>query len=408
MTSFVTRASVRPFRICVIGSGNWGTTVAKIVSENTVQYPHLFDSRVTMWVHEELINGSPLTEIINTKHENVKYLPDIKLPTNLVAVPNIVDAIRGVNLIIFNVPHQFLVPICKQLKGYIHPHTRAISCLKGINVSEKGCMTLPDYIEKTLGIHCGALSGANLASEIAQGKFSETTVAYRHPQEGSPFKFDKTTIESLSPEQQEELKDLSVEELEKYDLNKDDLYKLFHKPYFHVNVIEDVTGISLAGALKNVVAIAAGFVDGKGWGENAKAAIMRRGLLEMVRFGQTFFSDSDPRTYTEESAGVADLITSCAGGRNHRVGKEYGRLSNGPGPYKSLQELEKELLNGQSAQGILTALEVYKFLEARDALKDFPLMAYTYQIAFEGKDINDLPGILEEVEKHHYEDSPKL
>lgn len=235
------------------------------------------------------------------------------------------------------------------LEGHIPSHVRAISCLKGINVSADGCMTLADYISKNLGIHCGALSGANLAPEIAEEKFSETTVAYTQPAD---------YFEG--------------------DVDAELLHTLFHRPYFHVNVIEDVTGICLAGALKNVVAIAAGFVDGMGWGDNAKAAIMRRGLLEMVQFGEMFFADCNPKTFTEESAGVADLITSCAGGRNHRVGREFARTN------KPLKELERDLLNGQSAQGIITAKEVFDFLQAREALDKFPLLIATYNIAYNG------------------------
>ncbi|KAF5102901.1 hypothetical protein D0Z00_000159 [Geotrichum galactomycetum] len=285
-----------------------------------------------MWVHEELIEGRKLTEIINENHEN------------------------------------FLRNICKQLEGHVPKTVRAISCLKGIDVSANGCLTLSEYITQTLGIHCGALSGANLAPEIAQEKFSETTVAYRLPED---FK-------------------------EGSDVDQATLFKLFHRPYFHVSVIDDVTGICLAGALKNVVAIAAGFVDGKGWGDNAKAAIMRRGLLEMVKFGRTFFADCDPKTFTEESAGVADLITSCAGGRNHRIGREFARTG------KPLRELEAELLNGQSAQGIITAREVYEFLEAKKALDDFPLLVATYNIAYNGLQIDELPRLLEKIERKTY------
>lgn len=239
------------------------------------------------------------------------------------------------------------------------PHVRAISCLKGIDVSADGCVTLPTYITKTLGIHCGALSGANLAPEIAEEKFSETTVAYRLPADYFEGDVDQEVLSTL-----------------------------FNRPYFHVNVVEDITGVCLAGALKNVIAIAAGFVDGMGWGDNAKAAIMRRGLLEMVQFGAMFFDDCNPKTFTEESAGVADLITSCAGGRNLKVGREFARTK------KPLKQLEQELLNGQSAQGIITAKEVYDFLEARNALDKFPLHVATYNIAYNGLSIEELPSLL--------------
>lgn len=239
--------------------------------------------------------------------------------------------------------------MCKQLEGKVPKTTRAISCLKGLDVTKSKCVTLSQYIEDTLHISCGALSGANLAPEIALEKYSETTIAY-NPVDSSDF------------------------------LTSSLLLSLFHRPYFHVNVISDVTGVCLAGALKNVVAIAAGFVEGLGWGDNAKAAIMRRGLLEMIQFGTMFFDSCDPQTFLQESAGVADLITSCAGGRNVRMGREFAKAQG----KKDLKTLEIELLNGQSAQGIVTAREVFEFLEEKELTEKFPLMVATYNIAFNG------------------------
>jgi glycerol-3-phosphate dehydrogenase (NAD+) len=124
----------RPFKIAVIGSGNWGTTIAKVIAENAAARPHLFSHNVKMWVHQEVIDGEKLTDIINTKHQNVKYLPDVTLPTNLVAIPNIVDVAHDADLLVFNLPHQFLPKVCEMLKGHLKPKARAISCLKGLEV----------------------------------------------------------------------------------------------------------------------------------------------------------------------------------------------------------------------------------------------------------------------------------
>jgi glycerol-3-phosphate dehydrogenase (NAD+) len=86
-----------PKKVCIIGSGNWGSAIARLVGENTIKHPDLFEKDVTQWVFEEMVNGRKLTEIINTDHENVKYLPGRKLPENIIAVPDIVDA-AGVNV----------------------------------------------------------------------------------------------------------------------------------------------------------------------------------------------------------------------------------------------------------------------------------------------------------------------
>ncbi|ODV65558.1 NAD-dependent glycerol-3-phosphate dehydrogenase [Hyphopichia burtonii NRRL Y-1933] len=351
-----------PFKIAVIGSGNWGTTIAKVLAENANYRPHLFKHQVDMWVFEEKIDGTNLTGIINTKHENVKYLPGVELPKNLHAEPDIVKAAKDADLLVFNLPHQFLPRITKQLKGNLKPTTRAISCLKGLEVTPEGCKLLSTYITEQLDIPCGALSGANLAPEVARGKWSETTVAYKLPRD---FKGAGKDIDHFV------------------------LKAAFHRPYFHVNVIEDVAGVSVAGALKNIVALAVGFVEGLGWGDNAKSAIMRVGLLEIINFSKEFFPESKASTFTVESAGVADLITTCSGGRNVKVGRYMAETG------EDAQAAEKKLLNGQSSQGIITAKEVHELLSNVDKTSKYPLFEATYQIIYGSESIENLPVLLE-------------
>lgn len=95
-----------PKKICIVGSGNWGSAISRLVGVNAAENPNKFVKDVNMWVFEEMIDGQKLTEIINTKHENVKYLPGRQLPENVIAVPNIVDAAADADLIIFVIPHQ--------------------------------------------------------------------------------------------------------------------------------------------------------------------------------------------------------------------------------------------------------------------------------------------------------------
>jgi len=177
---------------------------------------------------------------------------------------------------------------------------------------------------------------------------------------------------------------------EYHSIDHDTMKKLFHRRYFHVRVVSDVAGVSLGGALKNVVAVAAGWVDGLGWGDNAKAAIMRVGLLEMREFGNRFFPNTiQPDTFTVESAGVADLITSCSGGRNFRCAK----MSIQEG--KSIEEIEERELNGQKLQGAMTAGEVNKFLKFKGLEKDFPLLSGVYDILQGKQKAENLPDLIE-------------
>ena len=145
-----------------------------------------------------------------------------------------------------------------------------------------------------------------------------------------------------------------------------------------MGLIEDVAGVSLGGALKNIVAIGAGFCDGLNWGDNAKAAIMRIGLMEMRDFALEFFDNVKSETFTETSAGIADLITTCVGGRNRRCAEAFVRTG------KPFSELEVELLNGQKLQGTQTAKEVHEFLKVKGRVDGYPLFRTIYNIAFEG------------------------
>jgi glycerol-3-phosphate dehydrogenase (NAD+) len=361
-----------------------------------------------MWVYEETVimptsskNYDPsselctkpqkLTELINHFHENVKYLPGIALPHNIIANPSAEDAVKDSTILIFNLPHQFIDKLSSQIQGKILPYARGVSCIKGVDVSEGKISLFSETIGQKLGIYCGALSGANIANEVALEKFSETTVAYDPP----PMDSSRTaTPKGPSPHSSHiDLKALTMMDKKSRGPSKQKLralpdsfppldhitlHTLFHRPYFHVHVVSDVTAVSLAGALKNVVALAAGFVSGLQWGDNAKAAIMRVGLLEMVKFGHMFFPDSGIRTesFTEESAGVADLITSCSSGRNYRCAK----LSIERGV--SVVEVEKTELNGQVLQGLGTSREVNKFLKSKGKEEEFPLMTAVYSELF--------------------------
>ena len=398
-----------------------GSTIAKVVAENTASHPELFESEVQMWVYEETITLSKdfkrydesselstrpqkLTELINHFHENVKYLPNILLPKNLVANPSLTDSVKDSTILIFNLPHQFIGGLCKQLRGHILPYARGISCIKGVDVQESKISLFSESIGKELDIYCGALSGANIANEVALEKFSESTIAYDPPMvdsraptpsqsqgpspSSSHVDLTQLTHKDVSGKTSKiKLKPLPAE----YPpIDASTLWNLFHRPYFHIRVVSDVAGVSLGGALKNIVALAAGFTDGLGWGNNAKAAVMRVGLMEMVDFGQRFFANSaKTATFTQESAGVADLITTCAGGRNHRC----AQLSIERG--QSIEEIEAKELNGQKLPGILTAAEVNSFLKSQGLEKEFPLFTAVYNILKGKVQPKELPSLIE-------------
>jgi glycerol-3-phosphate dehydrogenase (NAD+) len=415
MTPTLLGGAGKRHKVTVVGSGNWGSTISKIVAENTKEHPDIFEEEVQMWVYEEEVTipeDSPhydpsigdkpqkLTHIINKYHENVKYLPGIKLPSNLVANPSVVDAVHNSSILIFNLPHQFISRVSGQLKGHIVPFARGISCIKGVNVADDGVALFSEWIGDGLGIYCGALSGANIANEIAAEKWCATTIAYDPPpMDNSRNPTPRTqTPNRDSSREPANLSITPLAELQHKDargrtsktklvpvpsdyppLDHETFKILFQRPYFRVRMVSDVAGVSLGGALKNIVALAAGFVIGQGLGDNAKAEIIRVGLVEMLKFGKEFFSETvQPETFTVESAGVADLITSCSSGRNFRCAKmavEQG---------VTVAEIEQKELNGQKLQGTSTAQEVYSFLKKRDLEKGYPLFTAVRDI-IEGK-----------------------
>lgn len=122
-------------RVCIIGSGNWGSAIATKVGLNCEMLPY-FEDRVNMWVFEETVEvegeSRKLTEVINSQHENVKYLPGIKLPENVIAVADLAEACRGATLLIFVLPHQFLPRLLPTIREACHPSCRGVSLIKGL------------------------------------------------------------------------------------------------------------------------------------------------------------------------------------------------------------------------------------------------------------------------------------
>jgi glycerol-3-phosphate dehydrogenase (NAD+) len=136
-----------------------GSAVAKLIGTNTQRHGNLFESSVRQWVFEEKVNGENLTDIINREHENIKYLQGIKLPENIVAVPSVVDACKDATLVVFVVPHQFVRGVCEQMKGHLAPNARAISLIKGLEITSSGTRLFSEEIERILNVPCAALSG---------------------------------------------------------------------------------------------------------------------------------------------------------------------------------------------------------------------------------------------------------
>merc|ERR1719217_448106 len=169
----------------------------------------------------------------------------------------------GATMVCFCLPHQFLKPMMPTIKANAAPGVKALSAIKGIDFDDKGIVLISDIIRAELGADCSVLMGANVANDMASDAFCETTIGYKDDANGALFKL------------------------------------AYDDPALKVGTVKDTVGVELCGALKNIVAIGAGFCDGLGYGGNTKAATIRIGLEEMTTFIRHFHPDVKDSTFLE-------------------------------------------------------------------------------------------------------------
>jgi len=379
-----------PEKVALIGSGNWGSAIATKIGVNVLDAAKGFDPVVEMWVFEEYVKSvdgkwerpargskpvgatfvddgyTPLTQVINENNENVIYLPGIKLEKSIHANPDVKASVTGATMMVFVIPHNFLAPIVPKMEGVFAPGAVGISLIKGIEFEDGKPVLISDLLAKEMkkaqgapDVNMSVLMGANVANEVAKGDFAEATVGCTDLAIGAKW------------------------------------VSLFNTSDFKVDPVEDVAGAELCGAMKNVVALGAGFCDGLGYGGNTKAAIIRIGLKEMQAFSEKFYGDRNIKSQTYlESCGVADLITTCFGGRNRKCADIYAK-NVAAGTKKEWDVIEAEELNGQKLQGTGTAKDVMTCIKKAGAEKEFPLFVMIHAIAFEGKEPNNIVKINE-------------
>ncbi|PIQ85145.1 MAG: glycerol-3-phosphate dehydrogenase [Candidatus Omnitrophica bacterium CG11_big_fil_rev_8_21_14_0_20_45_26] len=310
-------------RVSVLGDGGWGTGLALV----SLRAGH----KTILW------SAFPeYAVILREKRENKKYLPGIPLPEELVITSDIKEAVDSGDLVVLAVPTLYLRNVLFQLKGFDLSKKILVSVAKGI---EKKTLLCPSQIiTQVLGnVNLAVLSGPSHAEEVARNIPTLVVAASK----------DKLIAETVQ--------------------------KALRGPRFRIYVQHDVVGVELAGALKNVIAIAAGICDGLGFGANTKAALLARGIFEMTHLGVQM--GANPNTFFGLS-GIGDLITTCISeyGRNRRVGELLGKGL-------SLQQILKDM--DQVAEGVETARSVHELRLKYHV--ETPIMEQIYQILHEGK-----------------------
>ena len=343
-------------KVAIIGSGNWGTTVSKLIAENLNSKTEEladYDNIVEMYVYEEILpDNSKLSDFINKYRQNIKYLPNHILPDNVHAEPDILKAVENATDIVLVTPHQFAVNLLTRISKTIKrrkDEVYFINLSKGVHFDplEKKIWRVTEIAKEILDLpedNIAALSGPNVAKDIAAELFTETVIA-------------STSDETVRRFQ-----------------------TLFEKPYFVVRSSNDVAGVEFGGALKNIVAIAAGFIDGFKLGSNSKATIIRIGMEEMYKFAKIFETDVNPasRETFNGPAFLGDIMTTCYGGRNRLYGEALGVCFNQDLPPVNIDVFEKSVLKGQIVQGFKTTFDVYTFLDNIGIIDEYPLFKLVY------------------------------
>ncbi len=310
-------------RISLLGAGSWGTALAILLANN--------GHEVTLWSALE-------TEVtlLRTKREHVDRLPGVKLPDSIMISDNLEEACKDKDLIVFSVASPYVRSTAKQCASYIKPGQIIVNVGKGIE--ESTLMTLTEVLSEELPMaEVAVLSGPSHAEEVSKG--IPTTVVV-----GAEKKATAAFIQDI-----------------------------FMNEVFRVYISSDIVSIELGGALKNVIALAAGMVDGLGFGDNTKAALITRGIAEMTRLGVTMGGKKETLSGL---SGLGDLIVTCTSthSRNHNAGELIGKGY-------SMDEAMAEVK--QVVEGVHSAKAARKL--AKKYQVSMPIIEAVNQVLFEGK-----------------------
>ncbi len=313
-------------RIGVIGAGAWGTALAKHLAEKGLE--------TWLWAYEREVVDS-----IRSHRENKLYLPDVSLPPSLQVTNILGEAVQGRDGLLFVVPSHVARPVLQQVAPLLREGMPVISATKGVEEDTLKLMTqvMEDVLPAPFKGQVLVLSGPSFAAEVSRGLPTALCLAGK----------SRSVVDAVQA--------------------------AFMSSALRIYGDDDVIGVQLGGALKNVMALAAGVVDGLGLGYNTRAALITRGLAEMVRLGVAMGADS--RTFYGLS-GMGDLVLTCTGplSRNHQVGVRLGKGESLAVILDGMQAVAEGVRTARAALGL-----------ARRAHVDMPIVREVNAVLFEGK-----------------------
>lgn len=314
-------------RIAVIGAGSWGTALGNMLSQKGCQ--------VDLWVREETV-----FQQIERDRVNRDFLPGVALSPSLRPVRSFSEALEGKELVLLVVPSHVFREVVSGLRPHLEDGMALMAATKGIENDTLMVMSqvAETILPATFQHRFACMGGPSFAREVSVKSPTAVTIACRDSGQRTR------------------------------------LQRVFHTDFFRVYATEDMMGVQLGGALKNVVAIAAGAADGLKFGHNARAALITRGLAEITRLGVAM--GANPHTFAG-LAGMGDLVLTCTGdlSRNRTVGL---KIAAG----MTLDEIVRGM--NMVAEGIRTARSAYEL--SKRAGVDMPITTQVYQILYENKD----------------------
>jgi glycerol-3-phosphate dehydrogenase (NAD(P)+) len=324
----VQRGTVPGMRTAVLGAGAWGTALAKVLAEK--------GANVSLWARR-----AELCDAINQGGENARYLPGVKLPSNVSCTHDAALAVKGAETIVFVVPSHAMREVARAVAPHMQRGVLVISATKGIETESLKFMDevlmeeVPEHSRERLAF----LSGPSFARELALHMPTAVVVAARNA-----------------------------------DICADAVQRL-HTPYLRAYASDDVAGVECGGALKNVIAIASGAVQGMGFGHNTRAALITRGLAEVARLA---IARGGSALTLAGLAGVGDLVLTCTGelSRNRTLGHELGRGRQLADVLAGLGHVAEGVTTSKSAHELSTRLGV-----------DMPITSEVYSVLHRGKPV---------------------
>eukprot|EP00917_Polyrhabdina_sp_WS-2016_P023153 GHVP01050155.1.p2 GENE.GHVP01050155.1~~GHVP01050155.1.p2 ORF type:complete len:332 (-),score=61.74 GHVP01050155.1:3338-4333(-) len=316
-----------PIKTTILGAGSFGTSLAILVEEAT-RGNREFEEKIILWAKDEIHDNRNIADMINEDKENKAYLPNASISKRIHCTSSLAEALIDADSIIIAIPSQFLISVCKDIKGKTKKDAFCLSAVKGI-IFEDGEVRLPsEVISKATGLSVSVLSGPTIAKDLANRKKTEAS--------------------------------LYSDDIKQNNIIKASLHTSFFRTVDYQNREE----IEVCGALKNLVAIGCGIASSIEESSNTTAYILRVGIIEMQKFLKIFYNIDSLNVFLQP-CGIGDIYVTIIGGRSFKLGYSKTLLKT------------KDI---ESLQGYSTSYNIHQYLFEQNKTEEFPLFSNLFKV----------------------------